>query len=89
MLSMRSPGRSRTGGTSISVYAPERPDWARRTAARALDNVFLKGYQWPFDSRKAAGSSRVDLAVQREIAPRELDRSALRGELRKNGAYFL
>lgn len=36
--------------------------------ARALDNVFLKGYQWPFDSRKAAGSSRVDLAVQREIA---------------------
>ena len=37
MLSMRSPGRSRTGGTSISVYAPERPDWARRTAARALD----------------------------------------------------
>ena len=36
--------------------------------ARALDNVFLKGYQWPFDSRKAEGSSRVDLAVQREIA---------------------
>ena len=38
------------------------------SAARALDNVFLKGYQWPFDSRKAEGSSRVDLAVQREIA---------------------
>ena len=38
------------------------------SAAEALDNVFLKGYQWPFDSRKAEGSSRVDLAVQREIA---------------------
>ena len=30
----------------------------------ALNAVFLKGYQWPFDSAKAAGgSSRVDLAV--------------------------
>ncbi len=34
---------------------------------RALDAVFLKGYQWPFDSRKAAeGSSLVDLLVYRE-----------------------
>lgn len=28
-----------------------------------LDSVFLKGYQWPFDARKMAGSSRVDQAV--------------------------
>ena len=28
-----------------------------------LDSVFLKGYQWPFDARKMAGSSRVDMAV--------------------------
>ena len=28
-----------------------------------LDSVFLKGYQWPFDARKLAGSSRVDMAV--------------------------
>ena len=29
--------------------------------------VFLKGYQWPFDSRKAMhGSSRIDLMVYRE-----------------------
>ena len=29
-----------------------------------LDMTFLKGYQWPFDGRKANGSSRVDRAVQ-------------------------
>ncbi|NLG24363.1 MAG: FAD-binding protein [Clostridiales bacterium] len=28
-----------------------------------LDSVFLKGYQWPFDSRRLSGSSRVDAAV--------------------------
>lgn len=33
-----------------------------------LTSVFLKGYQWPFDARKAFdGSSRVDLLVQKEI----------------------
>ncbi|MBR3928748.1 MAG: FAD-binding protein [Clostridia bacterium] len=33
-----------------------------------LLSVFLKGYQWPFDVRKAFnGSSRVDLLVQKEI----------------------
>ena len=32
-----------------------------------LDQVFLKGYQWPFDSRKALdGSSRIDLMIYRE-----------------------
>ena len=32
-----------------------------------LSNVFLKGYQWPFDVRKvAAGSSRIDLLVHSE-----------------------
>lgn len=29
----------------------------------ACNAVFLKGYQWPFDSRKITGSSQVDLAV--------------------------
>ena len=34
---------------------------------RALSMVFLKGYQWPFDSRKAmGGSSVIDLLVYRE-----------------------
>ena len=37
------------------------------TVADALNAVFLKGYQWPFDSAKATnGSSRVDLAVYTE-----------------------
>lgn len=34
---------------------------------KALDAVFLKGYQWPFDSAKALdGSSVIDLLVYRE-----------------------
>lgn len=32
----------------------------------ALAMVFLKGYQWPYDPRKAEGSSRVDILVKRE-----------------------
>lgn len=33
----------------------------------ALSLLFLKGYQWPFDAKKAkAGSSRIDLLVHRE-----------------------
>ncbi|MFA7109506.1 MAG: FAD-binding protein [Sphaerochaetaceae bacterium] len=31
-----------------------------------LSKVFLKGYQWPFDSRKIEGSSSIDLAVYEE-----------------------
>jgi succinate dehydrogenase/fumarate reductase flavoprotein subunit len=34
----------------------------------ANDMVFLKGYQWPFDSRKVDGSSRIDMLVHREIS---------------------
>ena len=34
----------------------------------ANDRVFLKGYQWPFDTRKMDGSSKVDLLVSEEIA---------------------
>lgn len=33
----------------------------------ALGMIFLKGYQWPFDTRKTEGSSRVDLLVASEI----------------------
>ena len=40
---------------------------AFETRGEALSNVFLKGYQWPFDVRKAAeGSSRIDLLVHAE-----------------------
>ncbi len=31
-----------------------------------LGNIFLKGYEWPFDSRKTEGSSLIDLLVYRE-----------------------
>lgn len=31
-----------------------------------LKNVFLKGYEWPFDVRKIYGSSFIDLLVYRE-----------------------
>jgi len=34
----------------------------------ALNMVFLKGYQWPFDVQKAEGSSRIDLYVAEENA---------------------
>ncbi len=34
--------------------------------AQALENVFLKGYEWPFDVRKIHGSSYIDLLVYRE-----------------------
>ena len=36
------------------------------TPAAALDAVFLKGYQWPFDSKKLPGSTLIDLIVHRE-----------------------
>jgi len=34
----------------------------------ALDMVFLKGYQWPFDVKKIEGSSRIDQIVAAENA---------------------
>ena len=34
--------------------------------AEAIRNVFLKGYEWPFDVRKIHGSSYIDLIVYRE-----------------------
>ena len=35
--------------------------------AQMLENIFLKGYQWPFDVRKINGSSKTDMLVYREI----------------------
>lgn len=37
------------------------------TPQEALNNVFLKGYQWPFDSKKINGSSIIDLVIYNEI----------------------
>ena len=36
----------------------------------AVNAVFLKGYEWPFDSAKTQGSSRIDLLVYRETVER-------------------
>lgn len=33
----------------------------------ALNNVFKKGYQWPFDSQKISGSSYIDICVHKEL----------------------
>ncbi len=60
--------------------------------ARLATAIFLKGYQWPFDVRKAAdgGSSLVDLLVHRETADRGrrafLDYRANPSGLRAEGA---
>ncbi len=35
--------------------------------SQSLGLIFLKGYQWPFDTRKILGSSKVDLLVAEEI----------------------
>ena len=35
--------------------------------ADSLGLIFLKGYQWPFDTRKTEGSSKVDLLVAEQI----------------------
>jgi len=37
------------------------------TPEQALDMVFLKGYQWPFDVRKIDGSSIIDIIIHHEI----------------------
>ncbi len=34
---------------------------------KSLGLIFLKGYQWPFDTRKVDGSSRVDILVAEQI----------------------
>lgn len=36
------------------------------TPGKMLENIFLKGYEWPFDVRKIHGSSYIDLLVYRE-----------------------
>lgn len=37
------------------------------TPENALNMVFLKGYEWPFDAAKVKGSSVIDLIVEHEI----------------------
>jgi succinate dehydrogenase/fumarate reductase flavoprotein subunit len=51
------------GVSGAREFLPE----AFASPAEAHSTLFLKGYQWPFDARKAEnGSSRIDLLVYRE-----------------------
>ena len=52
---------------SIDRDGTEREFLADALGERAYGLVFLKGYQWPFDTRKTEGSSQVDLLVAEEI----------------------
>ncbi len=52
---------------SVDSNGNEREFLYDALGADALGLVFLKGYQWPFDTRKVDGSSKVDLLVAEEI----------------------
>ena len=54
----------RKGNDAREFLDPYFPD-----SRQMLDAIFLKGYQWPFDSRKIAncGSSLIDILVHQEI----------------------
>lgn len=70
----------------------------------AINTVFMKGYQWPFDSKKLDGSSKIDVCVHKEMQkgravymdfrrnPTGLDFDSLSNEARayleKSGALF-
>ncbi len=51
---------------SIDADGVEREFLYDALGADSLGLIFLKGYQWPFDTRKMDGSSRVDLLVADE-----------------------
>lgn len=52
---------------SVDKDGNEREFLYEKLGTESLSLVFLKGYQWPFDTRKIDGSSRVDLLVAEEI----------------------
>ena len=52
---------------SVDADGHEREFLYEALGTDALGLVFLKGYQWPFDTRKTEGSSKVDLLVAEEI----------------------
>ena len=52
---------------SVSPDGEEKELLFEALGERSLELTFLKGYEWPFDSRKLEGSSAVDLLVFEEI----------------------
>ena len=89
---------------SVDDSGNEREFLYEALGRESLDLVFLKGYQWPFDTRKIDGSSRVDMLVAAEIKsgkrvyldftknPKGLDFDTLGSEARnyleRSGATF-
>ena len=52
---------------SVDKYENECEFLYEKLGDESLGLVFLKGYQWPFDTRKMDGSSKIDLLVAEEI----------------------
>ncbi len=52
---------------SVDKNGNEREFLHEKLGDESLGLIFLKGYQWPFDTRKVDGSSKVDLLVAEEI----------------------
>ena len=52
---------------SIDNNGTEREFLYEELGDKSLSLIFLKGYQWPFDTRKIDGSSKIDLLVAEEI----------------------
>ncbi len=52
---------------SVDAKGNEREFLFDALGEESLGLIFLKGYQWPFDTRKVEGSSRIDLLVAEEI----------------------
>ena len=52
---------------SVDKDGAEREFLYEKLGDKSLGLIFLKGYQWPFDTRKLEGSSKIDLLVASEI----------------------
>jgi len=52
---------------SIDKDGNEREFLYENLGDESLGLIFLKGYQWPFDTRKTEGSSKVDILVAEQI----------------------
>ena len=52
---------------SVDAKGKENEFLYEALGADSLGLIFLKGYQWPFDTRKLEGSSKIDILVAREI----------------------
>lgn len=52
---------------SVDRDGTEKEFLYEKLGVESLGLIFLKGYQWPFDTRKVEGSSKVDLLVAEEI----------------------